>query len=80
MVQRESVLEPVGGDVPRVPEPADVVDQDVDTVQAFEHLPGNPPHLGLGGQVRHDCGNRTATGDRADLAGGVLSAPPGPGR
>ena len=45
MVDREGVLEPVGGDVAGIPVAADVVDQDVDPRKALAYLPSQPPHL-----------------------------------
>ena len=79
MVEREGALEPVSGDVPGVPVPADVVDQHIDPGKVLEHLAGQPPHLRLGGQVRDEHVHLPAAG-RADLAGRVLGRARGPGR
>ena len=54
VVEGEGALEPVGGEVPGVPVPPDVVDQHVDPRQALEHLVGQPAHLGLRRQVRDE--------------------------
>src|ERR1039458_7467551 len=45
MVEGEGALEPVSGDVPGVPVPADVVDQNIDPGQALEYLVSQQSHL-----------------------------------
>jgi len=74
MVDSEGALEPVGGDMPGVPVPADVIDQYIDPGQALQYLAGQPPHLRLGGQVRDEHVHLAGAGG-ADLASRVLGAP-----
>ena len=73
MVQGERALQPVGGDVPRVPVPTDVVHQHIELGQAVEDLVGQSPHLRLRRQVRDEHVHRPAAGC-ADLASRVLGA------
>ena len=51
VVKGEGAFEAVGGDMPAVPVPPDVVDQHIDSGKALKYLVGQPPHLRLGGQV-----------------------------
>jgi hypothetical protein len=71
VVERERVLEPVGGDVPRVPEAPDVVDQDVQAGKGGEDVGGEPAHLRLGRHVRDEDLHGWSV-VRLDLGGGVL--------
>ncbi len=52
MVEREGVLQAVGGDMPMGLEPADVVDQDVQPRVGVKHLSSQTAHPGLDGHVR----------------------------
>jgi hypothetical protein len=62
MVDREGAFEPVRGDVPGVPVPADIVDQHIDPGEALQHLPSQPPHLRLGRQIRDEHVHLPAAG------------------
>ena len=70
MVHGERVLEPIGRDVARRPEPPDVVDQDIQSRVRLDHGRGEASDLGLRGQVRHErvdvpiAGLLTDLGDR----------------
>jgi len=76
MVDRKGASQPVGGDVPSVPVPADIVDQHIDPSKALNHLAGKSAHLGLRGQVSNehlhlpaaggtDLGRRDSVGPRS---------------
>ncbi len=79
MVQCKCVLEAVGGDVPRIPVPADVVDQHVDPRKLLEYLCSKPPHL----RLRREVGNEhvhlltTSCANLASRAHGTLRVTPG---
>ena len=61
VVNGEGAFEAVGGDMPGVPVPPDVVDQHIDSGKALKHLVGELPHLSLGGQVGDEDVYRPAT-------------------
>src|SRR5215208_568034 len=73
MINGEGSLQPVGGGVPGIPVPADVIDQHIDPRQGLEYLLGQPSYLCLGGQVGDEHVDLPTAGC-ADLPGRVLSA------
>src|ERR671939_82834 len=73
MIEGEGALDPVSGDVPRIPVAADIVDQHINPGQAVEYVVCQPPDLRLGGQVR-DKHVHLTTASCADLAGRVIRA------
>lgn len=79
MVEGEGALEALSRDVPGVPVATDVIDQHVDPGKALQHFGSEPPHLGLGGQVRHEHIDRPTPGC-ADLARPRPPYDRGPGR
>ena len=79
MVEREGVLQAVGGEVPVSPEPADVVDQHVQARVGVQHLSGQTAHPGLGGHVGGKgvhgwVARRGADGCRGRLGAGLIAA------
>ena len=48
MVDGKGAFQAVGGDMATGPEPADIVDQDVQPWVCIEHLSGEAAHLRLG--------------------------------
>jgi hypothetical protein len=74
MIDGEGSLQPVGGGVPGVPVPADVVDQHIDPRKGLEYLLGQPSYLCLGGQVGDEHVDLPTAGC-ADLPRRVLGAP-----
>lgn len=75
MVEREGVLESVGGDVPMRPRPADVVDQHIQSRVRLEDLGGQSAHLGLGGHVRDEHVHRGVAALPSDVRRGCLGSP-----
>ena len=79
MVEGEGALEAVSGDVPRVPVPADVVDQHINPGKGLEHLGSKPSHLHLGGKVGDENVHPPTAGgpDLLRRAFGALAVAPG---
>jgi len=73
-VEREGVLQAIGGDVPVSPEPADVVDQHVQPRVGVQYLSGQAAHPGLNRHVRGKGIHRWATRRGADACRGRLGA------
>ena len=73
MVEGEGAFEPVCGDVPGVPVPADVVDQHMDPRKALQYLLSQLSYFRPGGQVCDEEVHPPVTGC-TDLASRVLSA------
>jgi hypothetical protein len=72
-------LQVVGGDPPGPPEATDVVHQDIHPRVRGQHRIGEPPHLGLPGQVGGERVHRRTAGLAGDLDGdgrGTGLAPP----
>ena len=67
MIEREGVLEAVGGDVPVRPEPANVVHQHVQPRIPVEHLTRQAAYLGLRGEVRGERVDRRVVRRGADV-------------
>ena len=70
MIQREGTLQTVSGDVPVSPEPADVVDQHVQTRIGASHLGSQTAHLRLDGHVGDKDIHRCVTRRSADTGRG----------
>jgi hypothetical protein len=47
MIQRKGAFETIGGHVPGVPVPTDIVDQHIDKRKRAQYLAGYPPNIHL---------------------------------
>ena len=74
MVEGERVLKAVGGWVPMCPEPADVVDQHVQSRVGVEDGGGEPPYLGLGAHVGGERVDGRVSRTGTDVGRGLLGA------
>ena len=74
VIERERVLQAVGGDVPVRPEPADVVDEHIQARVPVEHFAREASYFGLRRQVRGERVDRRVIRRGADVGRGRLRA------